>query len=120
MKAVFCSEGIYSATLIVNLGVYSAASSAVYTIMDILPSLVVSAMSATSTHALSDDTCVLAGHLVYAHHPTHRPRRGCLGPLGKCGDYREFICASAQTRPCRFKFPHPVHAGCVLHVGYFQ
>lgn len=37
MKAVFCSEGIYSAALIANLGVYSAASSAVYTIMDILP-----------------------------------------------------------------------------------
>lgn len=43
MKAVFCSEGIYSAALIANLGVYSAASSAVYTIMDVLPSLVVSA-----------------------------------------------------------------------------
>ncbi|KAL1943748.1 hypothetical protein VTO73DRAFT_4193 [Trametes versicolor] len=40
MKAVFCSEGIYSAALIANLGVYSAASSAVYTIMDILPPLV--------------------------------------------------------------------------------
>lgn len=47
MKAVFCSEGIYSAALIANLGVYSAASSAVYTIMDILPPLVVSATSTT-------------------------------------------------------------------------
>lgn len=61
MKAVFCSEGIYSAALIANLGVYSAASSAVYTIMDILPSLVVSAVPITSDPALSSDNILCVG-----------------------------------------------------------
>ncbi|KAI0819724.1 hypothetical protein BC628DRAFT_968043 [Trametes gibbosa] len=48
MKTVLCSEGIYSISLIVNIVIYLATSSALFTVMDMLPPIIVSGAIAES------------------------------------------------------------------------